>query len=94
MGRKNIGLVVGDFDVFAEISEALVPWIIEVTRSKPMPVSTCLAGSSTKLPSGLALNWMKTRFQISMQRASPELTSSRPCFWLGEIGDRADRGAG
>ncbi len=33
-----------------------------------MPVSTCLAGSGEKVPSGLALNWMKTRFQISMQR--------------------------
>jgi hypothetical protein len=35
-----------------------------------MPVSTCRAGSGLKVPSGLALNWMKTRFQISMQRAS------------------------
>ena len=26
------------------------------------------AGSGEKVPSGLALNWMKTRFQISMQR--------------------------
>ena len=45
-----------------------VPWMMPVTRSKPMPVSTCLAGSGEKVPSGLALNWMKTRFQISMQR--------------------------
>ncbi len=41
-----------------------------VTRSKPMPVSTCWAGRGVKVPSGLALNWMKTWFQISMQRAS------------------------
>ena len=47
-----------------------------VTRSKPMPVSTCLAGSGENVPSGFALNWMKTRFQISMQRASPLLTSA------------------
>ena len=40
-----------------------------VTRSKPMPVSTCLAGSGEKVPSGFALNWMKTRFQISMHAA-------------------------
>ena len=46
-----------------------------VTRSKPMPVSTCFAGSGENVPSGFALNWMKTRFQISMQRASPLLTS-------------------
>ena len=49
--------------------------MMPVTRSKPMPVSTCLAGRGEKVPSGLALNWMKTRFQISMQRASPLLTS-------------------
>src|SRR5271156_950846 len=60
---------------------------METTRSKPMPVSTCLAGSSTKVPSGLALNWMKTRFQISMQRASPLLTSSRPAFWRSSGGE-------
>ena len=40
-----------------------------------MPVSTCFAGSGENVPSGFALNWMKTRFQISMQRASPVLTS-------------------
>ena len=43
--------------------------MIAVTRSKPMPVSTCFAGSGENVPSGFALNWMKTRFQISMQRA-------------------------
>ena len=52
-----------------------VPWMMLVTRSKPMPVSTCFAGSGLKVPSGFALNWMKTLFQISMQRASPWLTS-------------------
>ena len=30
------------------------------------------------MPSGLALNWMKTRFQISMQRGSPALTNEPP----------------
>src|SRR5476651_1047726 len=50
--------------------------MIEVTRSKPMPVSTCFAGSGENVPSGLALNWMKTRFQISMQRASPLFKAS------------------
>ena len=48
--------------------------MMPVTRSNPMPVSTCLAGNGEKVPSGLALNWMKTRFHISMQRASPLLT--------------------
>ena len=55
-----------------------VPWMIEVTRSKPMPVSTCCAGSGVNVPSGLALYWMKTLFQISMQRASEPLTSVAP----------------
>ena len=49
---------------------------MEATRSKPMPVSTCCAGSGVKEPSGLALNWMKTRFQISMHSAVPLLTSA------------------
>ena len=49
--------------------------MMPLTRSKPMPVSTWRAGSGLKVPSGLALNWMKTRFQISMQRASLPLTS-------------------
>src|SRR5664280_3145758 len=48
--------------------------MIEVTRSKPIPVSTCLAGNGENQPLGFALNWMKTRFQISMQRASPLFT--------------------
>ena len=54
--------------------------MIEVTRSKPMPVSTCCAGSGVKVPSGLALYWMKTLFQISMQRASEPFTSVAPDF--------------
>ena len=48
---------------------------METTRSKPMPVSTWRAGRGENVPSGLALNWMKTRFQISMQRGSPWLTN-------------------
>ena len=43
-----------------------------------MPVSTCLAARGEKVPSALALNWMKTWFQISMQRELDELTNSRP----------------
>ena len=53
-----------------------VPWMIDVTRSNPMPVSTCRAGSSPNVPSGFALNWMKTWFQISMHSAVPWFTSS------------------
>jgi hypothetical protein len=53
----------------------LVHCTMPLTRSKPMPVSTCWAGSGLKEPSGLALNWMKTRFQISMHSAEPLLTS-------------------
>ncbi len=41
-----------------------------------MPVSTCCAGSGVKVPSGFALNWMKTLFQISMHSAVPLLTSA------------------
>ena len=43
-----------------------VHWMILATRSKPMPVSTLRAGNGEKVPSGFALNCMKTRFQISM----------------------------
>ena len=39
-----------------------------------MPVSTFLAGNGVNVPSGLALNCMNTRFQISMHRASPLFT--------------------
>ncbi len=49
-----------------------------LTRSKPMPVSTCFAARGEKVPSWLALNWMKTWFQISMQRGELALTSVRP----------------
>src|SRR6185503_8942756 len=49
-----------------------------VTRSKPMPVSTCFAGNGENVPSGFALNWMNTKFQISMHRESPLLTRL-PC---------------
>ena len=51
---------------------------IPATRSNPIPVSTCLAASGEKVPSAFALNWMKTWFQISMQRGEPALTSFRP----------------
>src|SRR5437870_11503312 len=44
-------------------------------RSKPMPVSTWRWGSGVNEPSGFALNWMKTRFQISMQPGSSLFTS-------------------
>ena len=44
-------------------------------RSKPMPVSTFFAGSGENVPSGFALNSMKTRFQISMHSGDPALTS-------------------
>jgi hypothetical protein len=47
-------------------------------RSKPMPVSTCLAGRGVSLPSGPRLNWINTRFQISITRASSALTRSPP----------------
>ena len=47
-------------------------------RSKPMPVSTCFAASGFRLPSGCALYWMKTRFQISITRGSSWLTSAAP----------------
>ncbi len=43
-----------------------------------MPVSTCLAASGEKVPSALALNWMKTWFQISMQRGLDAFTPLRP----------------
>ncbi len=43
-----------------------------------MPVSTCLAGSPDSFPSPARLNWMNTRFQISMTRASLAFTSFRP----------------
>ncbi len=49
--------------------------MIALTRSNPIPVSTWRWGKGEKLPSGLALNWMKTRFQISMHRGSPALTN-------------------
>ena len=49
-----------------------------VTRSNPMPVSTCRAGRGEKVPSGFALNWMNTKFHISIQRASPWFTSLPP----------------
>jgi hypothetical protein len=60
---------------FSKSVKFFVPWMMEQTRSKPMPVSTCLAGSGAKVPSGLALYWMKTLFQISMQLASLPFTS-------------------
>jgi hypothetical protein len=57
---KDVGLVVRDLGVL-EIGRGLSsPCMMLVTRSKPMPVSTCLAGSGVKVPSGLALYWMKT----------------------------------
>ena len=40
-----------------------------------MPVSTCFAASGAKVPSAFALNWMKTWFQISMQRGLLAFTS-------------------
>ena len=43
-----------------------------------MPVSTCFAARGENVPSAFALNWMKTWFQISMQRDEPEFTSARP----------------
>ena len=77
----------------AKSVKPFVPWMIEVRRSKPMPVSTCCAGSGVKVPSGLALNWMKTLFQISMHSALLWLTS-RPLvspagvrsMWISEHG--------
>ena len=44
------------------------------TRSRPIPVSMFLRGSSLRVPSASRLYCMKTRFQISTKRASP------PCF--------------
>ena len=46
------------------------------TRSKPMPVSTHLAGSSSRVPSDLRLYCMKTLFQISMTWGVPALIMS------------------
>src|SRR6478609_5102171 len=55
-----------------------VHWMIEVRRSKPMPVSTCCEGRVEKVPSGFALYWMNTLFQISMHCAEVPLTSLPP----------------
>ena len=55
-------------------------------RSKPMPVSTCWAGSGVSLPSASRLYWMKTRFQISMTRGSSPLT----CWAAGFVGGAVD----
>jgi len=71
---EDVGLVVRD-DA-REIGKPRVFWMMPVTRSKPMPVSTLLAGSGENVPSGLALNCMKTRFQISMHWAEPWFTSA------------------
>ena len=46
-----------------------------VTRSKPMPVSTRLAGNGENVPSGFALNWMKT-----MARKRSSLCLGNPVF--------------
>ena len=65
------------------------------TRSKPMPVSTCFAARGEKVPSALALYWMKTWFQISMQRGLLWFTSALPAVssslgsrlkWISEQG--------
>jgi len=78
--------------------KSLKPFVeawIPATRSKPMPVSTCFAASGENVPSAFALNWMKTWFQISMQRGEPEFTSWRPAAsslsgrrlkWISEHG--------
>ena len=50
-------------------------------RSRPIPVSTCFAGSDLRDPSGSRLNWMNTLFQISRTFGSSPLTreaASRP----------------
>ena len=57
-------------------------------RSKPIPVSTCLAGSGCKLLSFKRLNCMKTLFQISITWSwSSALTRVAPlyCFSLSRI---------
>ena len=65
-------------------------------RSKPMPVSTCLAGSGVSERSGLRLYWMKTLFQISITRGSSPLTTVGPPVLSGravdvDLGARAAR---
>ena len=63
------------------------------TLSSPMPVSIFLLLSGSNVPSGRALNCMNTRFQISMQRGEPALTSAPPVspfgvrsMWISEQG--------
>ena len=54
---------------------------MEVMRSSPMPVSTCLAGRLRSDPSASRLNWMNTLFQISSTLGSSPFTreaASRP----------------
>src|SRR5256885_66994 len=50
--------------------------MIATARSKPIPVSTCRCGKGVNELSGFALNWINTRFQISMQRGSSLFTKT------------------
>ena len=47
-------------------------------RSRPIPVSTCLDGSGSRLPSALRLNSIKTLFQISMTCGWSAFTNALP----------------
>ena len=49
-------------------------WSTETMRSKPMPVSTCLAGSGSSCVGLERLYWMKTRFHSSRKRWQSPLT--------------------
>lgn len=63
-----------------------------MSRSSPMPVSTCREGSARSEPSACRSNWMNTRFQTSITSGSPVFTSfaaSRPPMrskWISEHG--------
>jgi hypothetical protein len=90
-GTENVGFVIGNG--FAEIFETVRVLDDAGDALETHAGINMLRGQREKVPSALALNWMKTRFQISMQRASPLLTSEPPVSpagvrstWISEQG--------
>ena len=70
---EDVGFVIGDFCV-GKIREVFRALDDAGDALKTHAGVHMLRRQRRKRASGLALNWMKTRFQISMQRASPLLT--------------------